>query len=363
MSGTERSEPIVDVGIPAWGRPRYLVGAIESVLAQSLDSWRLWISVDGPREEETEAALVRYLDDPRITYSATSRRVGAAGNKTILIRRGIAPYVALLDHDDFWGQDFLARRVRMLETHPDAAFVFSPAVFVDGRGNEIGRASVFLSEGCHPSEAFVPRLLRSGGLPGATVVARRKAYETVGPAFNVDLPRTYDYEMWVRLALRFPVCHLAVWDAYWRRHPDQASADLSQLEAEYARLLDVLRMLVEQERPDLQLEDREWRGQLSSLLVSAALSALEEGQQATSRLYLRRALSISPTRMADPRSVAALVGLAFGAPGRRLVGRLRSFVRQRRSQTALKDPHTSSGVRRTWARPPLRRRRRRSGDA
>jgi Glycosyl transferase family 2 len=363
MSGTERTEPIVDVGIPAWGRPSYLVRAIESVLAQSLDSWSLRISADGPSEGQTEAALVPYLDDPRITYSATSERVGAAGNKTILIRKGIAPYVALLDHDDFWGPDFLARRVRMLEAHPDAGFVFSPAVFVDDHGNEFGRASPFTSEGCQPSEAFVPLLLRSGGLPGATVVARRKAYETVGPVFNMDLPRTYDYEMWVRLALRFPVCHLAVWDVFWRRHPDQASADLSQLEAEYARLIDVLRMLVERERPELQLEDREWRAQLSSLLISAALTALEQGQQATSSLYLRRALSISPARMADPRSVAALVGLALGPPGRRLIGRLRSFVQQRRSRIVRKDAQPSSGVRRRWTRPPLRRRRRRSGDA
>jgi glycosyltransferase involved in cell wall biosynthesis len=330
MTASATSEPVVDVGIPAWGPPTYLEWAIESVLAQSFGSWRLHISHDGRGGDETKALMKRYLSDPRVSYAEAYEPLGAAGNKTSLIRRGEGKYVALLDHDDFWGRDFLASRLRMLKRHPEAAFAFSPSVTVDREGQILHPDRPLLREGCHPSEEILPLVLRISGIPGGTILARRTAYEAVGAAFDESFPRTYDYEMWIRLALRFPVCYVTAWDAFWRRHPQQASADLRQLEEEYRRLLDHLDGLVAAKRSGYELSPRERRVKLAGWLLSASLDAVEQGNRATSAAFLGRALRIAPTRVADFRTAGAALGLLLGRRGGRLVVRMRRHVHRRR---------------------------------
>src|SRR5207244_1001390 len=49
--------PLVDVGIPAYGRSRFVEDAIESVLAQTLGSFRLTVSEDGPGGGALEDAV------------------------------------------------------------------------------------------------------------------------------------------------------------------------------------------------------------------------------------------------------------------------------------------------------------------
>ena len=59
-----------------------------------------------------------FTDDPGFTLVATGRNLGPAANWTRLIQQGSAPYVTLLQDDDVWDPDFLARRVAFLERHP-----------------------------------------------------------------------------------------------------------------------------------------------------------------------------------------------------------------------------------------------------
>ena len=68
----------------------------------------------------------------------------------------------------------------------------------------------------------MPLLLRHNLIGMPTVLVRRSAYEAVGPAFD-EHTVYFDYQMWLRLALRFPVGYLAVWDASYRVHDRQVT--------------------------------------------------------------------------------------------------------------------------------------------
>ena len=102
------------------------------------------------------------------------------------------------------------------------AFVFSANREIDERSSETGRSRQVLAEGVHPPEQLVPLLLRHNLIGMPTVLVRRSAYEAVGPAFDEET-LYFDYQMWLRLALRFPVGYLAVWDASYRVHDRQVT--------------------------------------------------------------------------------------------------------------------------------------------
>ena len=138
---------LVDVGIPTHDRPVFVVEAVESVLAQTFERWRLVVSEDGPGNPEVAAALRPYLDDPRVTHEVSGRPLGAAANMSRVLASGSAPYVAILHDDDRWEPEFLERRVDFLEAHPECAFVFSGHMDIDGNGDRTGHSKLRLDPG------------------------------------------------------------------------------------------------------------------------------------------------------------------------------------------------------------------------
>jgi glycosyltransferase involved in cell wall biosynthesis len=322
------SGPLVDIGIASWHRPQYLAQAVESVLGQTLDSWRLFVSEDGPSGGPVESRLAAYASDSRVWFEARGERVGAARNKTVLIQMGDAPYVALLDDDNVWEPEFLERRVAFLQSHPDCGFVFSSMASIDSSGQRIGRWPAPLAAGVQMHDEFIRRLLRANVVGASSALVRRAAYEDVGPAFDATLPRTYDYEMWLRLAVRFPAGYLPVCDVAGRIHDTQGSADLNGLVDEYSRLVDRLFEIVSDERPDLHPTGRQRDRKLASMMLSGALNALERGDRSVALQCMAHALRARPASLVDGRMIASGVGVVFGSSGRRAAAATRRLAHQ-----------------------------------
>lgn len=314
--------------MPAYGRPLYLKEAIESVMAQSLESWRLWISDDGPGGGPVEEAVSPYLEDPRVHYLATGARLGPARNSTNLIRCGDAPYVHMLHDDDLLEEGFLERHVEFLEAHPECGMVFSSFAEIDAAGLEIARPKLPIRPGVYEVDDFLPLMLHHNLISTDNVVVRRGAYQAVGNAFDASYPAIYDYEMWLRLAARYPVGYLAVHDSWWRRHGAQVSYSSYRGE-EYHRLLQQVDALLEREQPHLRLSPRLQRRKRASALLSAALDALDQEDPGRARRRLVEALRCFPPAVIDPRTVCALIGVTLGGPGRWLALRCRKFIHRR----------------------------------
>ena len=326
------------MGIPTYGRPRYLVEAIESVLAQTLGDWRLVIADDGPGGGEIEEVVRPYLADERVSYAPTGTSVSAPEAMTGLIRAGDAPYVALLHDDDRWEPEFLERRVAFLEEHPDCALVFSPHFDIDGEGRETGRSAAVLPQGVQDRREFIRRMLAANVVDTMhSVLARRSAYEACGSRFDEDFRRLFDWEMWLRMAVRFPVGYLWTWDTAYRVHGGQMSHRRRE-GAEFLRLLEHGERLVALHAPELGLSERERRRLRSRLLMSIALERVEEGDSSGALRTLRDAVATRSLVVADPRFAAVVAGLALGPLGERALPSLREralrWRRRRRSRRA-----------------------------
>lgn len=142
--------------MPTRGRSPWIEEAIESILAQTFGAWRLVVSENSEGSPECARALAPYLDDPRITHHVTGRDLGLAGNLTGLIRRGTAPYVALLHDDDRWRPEFLERRVAFLDAHPGCGLVFGHYVTIDEAGRKLDVSPPRLEPGEHAPAEMLP---------------------------------------------------------------------------------------------------------------------------------------------------------------------------------------------------------------
>jgi glycosyltransferase involved in cell wall biosynthesis len=320
--------PLVDVGIPTYGRPRFLSEAIECVLAQTYTSWELAISENSA--EGAVAEIVKpYLEHPKIHYVSTTERFsGPAQAKNVLFGLGEAPYVALLHDDDLWDPEFLERRVDVFQRHSDCGYVFGGNLNVDEEGRELSRSVPALAEGEHQPEAVVPLLLRNESIPmPPTAMIRRGAYESVGGSFEERFMNN-DYEMFLRLALRYPVYYVDVWDSAYRIHPQQVTYR-TRVGEQLLAFHDHVDELVRRELPEAQLPETERRRRRAAALVSAAIDALLEADRSRALARLKEAARIRPAVLLHPRVALALPAFVFGQFWRRLLGRARVVSRRR----------------------------------
>ena len=194
-------DPYVSIVIPTYNRAALVGAAVTSVLEQRDTPWSYEIIVvDDGSTDGTERALRPFADAISYRRIEHSGRPAAARNVGIALARG--ELVAFLDSDDLWTADKLATQVPAFD---DPRIVLS-----------YGQARKFYGDDPTPREPVVEAtrlrrgedfssLLKENVVSTLTAVARRSALNSVG-AFDEspDLRGVEDYELWLRLAARYP---------------------------------------------------------------------------------------------------------------------------------------------------------------
>jgi len=317
------SEPVVDIGMPTLGESAYLVAAIDSILAQTFESWRLLISENGAGREEMRAQIEPYLSDPRITHSVVGDRISQAANWTRSLAGGRAPYAAMLHDDDCWDPGFLSARVAFLDEHPTCGYVFAGYRVVTGAGELVKTVEPDLPEGLLRSASVLPIMYEHNLVAPPAPLIRRSSYDAVGGAFKgVLLP---DYEMWLRLAAEFDVGYLSVPDSEYRLHSRQTTAGIrSGIGRGHLEVIDATE--------DLPVPSGVRRRARGHAHLLCAIDSVEVGDRREALRQLRAALRVKPSLLLEPSSVVrivlALVAMIFGERGRRwfLAWRTRRYL-------------------------------------
>jgi glycosyltransferase involved in cell wall biosynthesis len=313
--------PEVSVVIPAHNAARWLGETLDSVRAQSFTDWEC-IVVDDGSTDGTRALVARHADEPRIRYLFQEKQERAAARN-----RGIAassgPLVAFLDADDRWCPEKLAAQVSALRAAPAAGLCYTHARFVDVDG----RPLPFRKPPRTIAGLVFPELMRGNVLVIASVVVRRACLDAVG-AFDASLPvyGCEDWDLWLRLARRYPVVAVDEELVLYRRHPGNtgweqvlASAlaviDKWYADPETARQAGISRAAVralhywynaaavESRAAALQLARRAWQESPGSIVSRSALAALAAlvlpgaAMRALRRGHSPRSMRRSPSSM------------------------------------------------------------------
>lgn len=327
----EPSATYVDVGLTAYRRVTFIDEAIGSVLAQTYPHWRLTICDNGLGGGDVERAAQPYLDDPRVSYRATGRELVQADNWTNALNQGTGPYVAVLNDDDRWHPGYLAARVEALEAHPECGFACSEWVQIDEGGVEIMRAPAVFAEGVLPRLRSAQWLIRHNAIVPPAIVIRRSACDAVGPFFDPTW-QYFDWELWSRLAARYPVYYLARQDNDFRRHSAAFTYSEREPPEQLVAMFDHLERVFTREVEGFRLSSLDRARIRSQILLRAAADVFPGiGWKGSGPTY-RRALREYPPAFFDRISLTLLAKSLLGKRGTRLVAWVLDLVRPQRNR-------------------------------
>jgi len=223
-------QPVVTVVVPILNAERFLVEAIESVVAQTYTSWELLLVEDGSTDGSTEIAKRYARDWPgKILYleHPGHENRGMCESRNLGQRNSRGRYIARLDADDVIGPTTFEDQVRIMEAHPDAALVYGPVqMWCTWTGDPGAADATQKYTSAVPLNTIIPppaamlAFLSNEQNEAVGVFARREAIEEVG-GYTEEAGFLYeDQALNVKLFLRNP---LIVCDRSWyryRQHPD-----------------------------------------------------------------------------------------------------------------------------------------------
>lgn len=148
----ESQSPDVSVVLPSYNHRRYIVQAIESVLAQTLRRWELIVVDDGSSDGSPDLLQARYGAHPQIQLIFQNNQ-GAhrAINRGLALARG--RYISILNSDDLYHPERLHTLLSHCEAQP-CGLAFTAVTLIDAEGGE-------LADPTHPWVRLYARLCRS----------------------------------------------------------------------------------------------------------------------------------------------------------------------------------------------------------
>ena len=207
--------PKVSVIIPTYNAIAYISETVASVLSQTFTDFELLIIDDGSSDGTLEWAS--QIVDPRVKFiSQTHQGKPFANNRGIADAQG--NYVAFLDHDDIWEPTKLEKQVRCLEDNPAIGLVDTCLFIADEQGNIKNEVITLYAEGEVWKKMLEFNLIACGSTP----MVRRCCFETVG-VFDEKLFPSEDWDMWIRIASRYPFAVVKEPLARWRQHSNNTS--------------------------------------------------------------------------------------------------------------------------------------------
>ena len=214
--------PKVDVIIPAYNAAHYLPIAIESVMAQTLEDWRI-VLVDDGSTDNTADVVSPYLESlgKKLLYLRQPNG-GLPAARNAAIRNSSAEFLALLDADDIWLPNRLQDSLKSFEGRPHVglSYGYISRVGPDGAVIDTFAAPQRNGEGRIATSIYT----RAVYLPCPTITFRRRCVDEVG-MFDETMRATEDRDLWLRIAQRYEVALVPHLLAYYRTSPTSMTTD------------------------------------------------------------------------------------------------------------------------------------------
>jgi glycosyltransferase involved in cell wall biosynthesis len=290
------------VVIPAYRRADLVRQAVQSVFAQTCQDFEIVVVDDGSPEP-----IRLDLPDGRLRFVRHETNRGASAARNTGIRAARGDLIAFLDSDDLWFPEKLAKQ---------AAFMAAAAYDACVTGYEYDTEEGFSVEIPHRPQSWLRELVMGCRLsPGTTLAVRRTCYETVG-FYDEALPRHEDLDWLLRFVQQFDIGVI--------REPLARVHRTGQPSGETMEAAD---MGIIQRHGDLFLSSGRFRGSraLAKRLLEIAVHHAMDGNTATARAYLWRAMKTNPIQRPGMylRVLDGLLGISISPVLKRSLQRLR----------------------------------------
>jgi len=209
---------MVSINLCCYNSEKYLRETLESIVHQTYKNWELIIINDGSRDS-TESIIKEYINAgyPIIYHYQQNKGLSYSRNKAIELSRG--DYIALIDHDDLWLPDKLAKQVIAMQENEDHVLCYAGVIEIDYMGRELRRYNPKNNSGY-----IFKTLLRQFDINTPTAFLRKSILQKSGLGYDERVSASEEYCLFMQLAVNHKFLVLQDILAKYRIHDEALTA-------------------------------------------------------------------------------------------------------------------------------------------
>lgn len=199
--------------IPLYNKAPYVKKAIESVIAQTFLDFEL-IVVDDGSDDDSFAVAKKVLKNSVVDYRLIHQEnagVSIARNNGVAASHG--DYICFLDADDWWASSFLARMDWLINEYPEAGIYGTNYYYVKNGSQKV---CVRTADTGYINYCQVYADGKAMPLTSISVALKRHVFFEL-KGFKTSLKFGEDFDLWIRIALRYKVAFLNEPLAYYNQ--------------------------------------------------------------------------------------------------------------------------------------------------
>ncbi|MEO7801420.1 MAG: glycosyltransferase [Ginsengibacter sp.] len=195
MQHKEELLPLISVIIPTYNYRRFLLKAIDSVMQQTYPRIEIIVIDDG----STDGTMDVIPSHPSIKYFYQENK-GLSAARNAGLNHSQGRYLVFLDADDWLEKDGLLLNYQLIKLHPDVAFVSGNYNFLRANTGKLQKITTDVN-----ADHYKHFLQRNYVGMHAAVMFQRWALQLY--KYDESLRACEDYDLYLRIARRYPVMH------------------------------------------------------------------------------------------------------------------------------------------------------------
>lgn len=241
--------------IPLFNKAQYVTETLQSIFAQTFTDWELIVIDDGSTDDSLQVAT-SVIEDAKKSFpigklkliSQSNAGVSTARNNGVAASQG--EYICFLDADDWWETTFLEEIDRLINDFPEAGIYGTNYAIINETRHKTRVAPVGLEDGFergYINYCAVYAKTLCMPLTSISVAIPRRVFDEM-QGFKPYLKLGEDFELWIRVALKYKVAFLNKSLANYNQDVDVACRGIGHLYPPENHMLWNLDFLNDEER-------------------------------------------------------------------------------------------------------------------
>lgn len=223
--------PRVSILLTCYQHIQYLPAAVDGIRRQMFQDYEIIAIDDG----STDGSREWLSQQPDIQCIFNEKNLGTYETLNVGLRAATGELIAVLNDDDLWEPEKLAKQVELLDTHSKVGLVHTGGTFIDGDGNRREGNPLGFAFPRFETGDILMGLVYENKIIASAALARRKCFDELG-GFNSAYFGSGDWEMWFRIAEKYDVGYVDKPLTHYRVHGANASHKLEKIWKDDERL-------------------------------------------------------------------------------------------------------------------------------
>jgi glycosyltransferase involved in cell wall biosynthesis len=212
--------PRVSVIIPVYNGAKFIAVTLDSILTQTFQDFEVIVIDDGSTDNTAEL-VSRYRSPVKLIRNG---RMGKSASRNTGIRAAKGQLIAFVDADDLWMPQKLEVQIQHLDCHPNLKWSYSNCCIFEDNPNNVIEIAIKNADKSYSGDVLRPLLIRDF-VPSPTPIVFRDVFDEVGYFDETFLRhQPEDWDMWLRIAARYPVGLIDEPLALLRKHDNSLTA-------------------------------------------------------------------------------------------------------------------------------------------